>query len=145
MPKVEIGREVAAVVFARWRLVDAQSRAIGRAALDENEPLKRRIALRKAATRFSSIAAFLDCVDVSQPDPTREPSVTTAKPPATALSGARVRAALLFRTTTSLRTRPGLLVLREDTYRKARLIHRLTERYPCGVQTHCLSVKRTKT
>ena len=27
---------------------------------------------------------------------------------------------------------PGPLVLREDTYRKAQLIHRLTERYACG-------------
>ena len=62
-----------------------------------------------------------------------------------ALSGARVRAALLYRTTPSLGTRPGSLVLREDTYRKARLIHRLTERYVCRVRTHCLNVKRTKT
>src|SRR5580700_2033570 len=46
-----------------------------------------------------------------------------------ALSGARVRRLC---STPSLGTRPGPLVLREDTYRKARLIHRLTERYPCG-------------
>jgi hypothetical protein len=143
--KMEIGREVAAVVLARWRLVDARLHAIGLAAPDENESLERRIALRKAATRFSSIAAFLGCVGVSQPDPTGKPPVTTVKPPATALSGARVRVPLLYRTTRSLGGRPGPLVLREDTYRKARLIHRLTERYGCGVRTHCLSVKRTKT
>jgi Thiolase, C-terminal domain len=102
-------------------------------------------ALRKAATKFSSIAAFLGCVAVSQPDPTGEPPVTTVKPRATAPSRTRVRVALLYRTTRSLGARPGPLVLREDTYRKARLIHRLTERYCSGVRTHCLSVKRTKT
>src|SRR5580704_11205474 len=45
VPKIEIRREVAAVVLACWRLVDTQLRTIDLATLEKNEPLKRRFGL----------------------------------------------------------------------------------------------------